>query len=229
MAIRVGINGFGRIGRQVLKAVYEGGFSDLFEIVAVNDLTSPDTLAHLLKYDSTYGRFDADIVARPTDGITVDGKTIKVFAEKDPARLPWNEDGHRSRHRIDRPLHRRRRRPRRTSTARRQEGHHHRAGQGRRHHHRARRQRRQVRPRASTTSSPTPPAPPTAWRRSPRSLLDNFGIKRGLMTTVHSYTNDQVHPRRSAQGPAPRPRGRDSTSSRPPPARPRRLRWSSRS
>src|SRR5215216_6164551 len=60
MPVRVGINGFGRIGRQVLKAVNQGGFSDLFEIVAVNDLTDAKSLAHLLKYDSTYGRYDAE-------------------------------------------------------------------------------------------------------------------------------------------------------------------------
>jgi glyceraldehyde 3-phosphate dehydrogenase len=61
MVYRVGINGFGRIGRQVFKAIVDGGFDDLFEVVAVNDLTSPETLAHLLKYDSTYGPFDAQI------------------------------------------------------------------------------------------------------------------------------------------------------------------------
>src|SRR5215213_7386603 len=90
--IRVGINGFGRIGRQVLKAVNEGGFSDLFEIAAVNDLTSPDTLAHLLKYDSTYGRYDAEIAVE-NGGIRVNDQTIKVFAEKDPAALPWQSEG----------------------------------------------------------------------------------------------------------------------------------------
>ena len=61
MVYRVGINGFGRIGRQAFKAIQQGGFDDLFEVVAVNDLASPETLATLLKYDSTYGRFDAEI------------------------------------------------------------------------------------------------------------------------------------------------------------------------
>ena len=92
MVYKVGINGFGRIGRQVFKAVHEGGFGDLFEIVAVNDLTSNDTLAHLLKYDSTYGRFDAEICASD-EGIRVDGKLLKVLAEKEPARLPWADLG----------------------------------------------------------------------------------------------------------------------------------------
>jgi len=92
MVYKVGINGFGRIGRQVFKAVHEGGFGDLFEVVAVNDLTSNDALAHLLKYDSTYGRFDAEIEA-DEDGISIDGKHLKVLEEKDPAKLPWRELG----------------------------------------------------------------------------------------------------------------------------------------
>ncbi|HEY7030817.1 MAG TPA: glyceraldehyde 3-phosphate dehydrogenase NAD-binding domain-containing protein, partial [Thermomicrobiales bacterium] len=92
MPVRVGINGFGRIGRQVLKAVNQGGFSDLFEIVAVNDLTDAQTLAHLLKYDSTYGRYDAEIAVEDA-GIRVDDKTIKVFAEREPAKIPWGNEG----------------------------------------------------------------------------------------------------------------------------------------
>ncbi len=88
MPVRVGINGFGRIGRQVLKAVNQGGFSDLFEIVAVNDLTDAKSLAHLLKYDSTYGRYDAEIAAED-GGIRIDDKTVKVFAQRDPAQIPW--------------------------------------------------------------------------------------------------------------------------------------------
>ena len=92
MAYKVGINGFGRIGRQVLKAIEEGGFDDLFEVVAVNDLTDNETLAHLYKYDSNYGRTDGEIVAK-NDGIDIDGHFIKVFEEKDPAKLPWGELG----------------------------------------------------------------------------------------------------------------------------------------
>jgi glyceraldehyde 3-phosphate dehydrogenase len=89
---KVGINGFGRIGRQVYKAVQEGGFEDLFEIVAVNDLTSNETLAHLLKYDSTYGIFDAEITA-DEENIIVDGEKLRVYEEKDPAQLPWGDLG----------------------------------------------------------------------------------------------------------------------------------------
>ncbi len=92
MAIRVGINGFGRIGRQVTKAVHDGGFSDLFEIVAVNDLADNASLAHMLKYDSTYGRFDAQITSSK-DGLTIDGRELRVFAEKDPAQIPWGSVG----------------------------------------------------------------------------------------------------------------------------------------
>ena len=89
MAIKVGINGFGRIGRNVLRASLHD--SNL-EFVAVNDLTDPKTLAHLLKYDSVLGNLPNKVTAG-ADSITVDGKTIKVFKEKDPAALPWESVG----------------------------------------------------------------------------------------------------------------------------------------
>ena len=89
MAVKVGINGFGRIGRNVLRASLGNPEIDY---VAVNDLTSPATLAHLLKYDSILGNLKNDIKAGE-DFISVDGKKIKVFAEKDPAKLPWAEVG----------------------------------------------------------------------------------------------------------------------------------------
>jgi glyceraldehyde 3-phosphate dehydrogenase len=89
-AVRVGINGFGRIGRNLFRAAHEGG-SDL-EFVAVNDITDAATLAHLLKYDSIYGRFPGTVEARD-DSIVVDGTEIKVLAERDPAALPWGELG----------------------------------------------------------------------------------------------------------------------------------------
>ena len=90
MSVKIGINGFGRIGRNYLRAALAKG-SDL-EIVAVNDLTDNKTLAHLLKYDSITGRLNAEV---DYDGeqITVDGKSIKVFEERDPANLPWGELG----------------------------------------------------------------------------------------------------------------------------------------
>ncbi|MEV7970131.1 type I glyceraldehyde-3-phosphate dehydrogenase [Sphaerisporangium sp. NPDC088356] len=90
MSIRVGINGFGRIGRNFWRAVAASG-KDI-EIVAVNDLTDNASLAHLLKYDSILGRLPYEVKSS-ADEITVDGKAIKVFAERDPAKLPWGELG----------------------------------------------------------------------------------------------------------------------------------------
>jgi glyceraldehyde 3-phosphate dehydrogenase len=91
MTTKVGINGFGRIGRQVLKAALEQQKGKL-EVVAVNDLFPPETNAHLFKYDSNYGIFDGQVEVVGGD-IVVDGKTIKVFAEKDPGNLPWADLG----------------------------------------------------------------------------------------------------------------------------------------
>ena len=90
MSVKIGINGFGRIGRNYFRAALAQG-ADL-DIVAVNDLTDNKTLAHLLKYDSITGRLDAD-VSYDDDSITVDGKKILAFAERDPANLPWGELG----------------------------------------------------------------------------------------------------------------------------------------
>lgn len=189
MPIRVGINGFGRIGRQVLKAVNEGGFSDLFEIVAVNDLTSPDTLAHLLKYDSTYGRYEADI-AVTDDGIKINDQTVKVFAERDPGALPWAEEG------VDLVVE---------STGRFTD-----ADKARAHITAGAKKviisapakgedvtlvlgvneqnydpdKHVIISNASCTTNCLAPVA--------KVVLDSFGITSGLMTTVHSYTNDQV-------------------------------------
>jgi glyceraldehyde 3-phosphate dehydrogenase len=90
MAVRVGINGFGRIGRNVFRAAYERG-ADI-EWLAVNDLVDPKTIAHLLKYDSTLGPFPAEVKATES-GLSVDGKEIRVLAERDPGALPWGELG----------------------------------------------------------------------------------------------------------------------------------------
>ncbi|MBF5033620.1 type I glyceraldehyde-3-phosphate dehydrogenase [Micromonospora sp. ANENR4] len=90
MTIRVGINGFGRIGRNFFRAVLASGVD--IEVVAVNDLTDNATLAHLVKYDSILGRLPHEVKAT-ADEITVGGKTIKAYAEKDPAKLPWGEVG----------------------------------------------------------------------------------------------------------------------------------------
>jgi len=90
MAVRVAINGFGRIGRNVFRAAHESG-ADI-EWLAGNDLMDPATIAHLLKYDSTYGPFPGEVAATDT-GIVVDGHEIRVLAETDPAKLPWSEIG----------------------------------------------------------------------------------------------------------------------------------------
>ncbi|GAC1360806.1 MAG: type I glyceraldehyde-3-phosphate dehydrogenase [Ktedonobacteraceae bacterium] len=91
MATRVGINGFGRIGRQSLKAMLERHPGEL-EVVAVNDLTDTKTNAHLLKYDSTYGRFPGEVEATE-DSLVVNGHKIKVIAQRDPAQIPWGDLG----------------------------------------------------------------------------------------------------------------------------------------
>lgn len=85
--VKVAINGFGRIGRLAFRQMFD---ADGYEIVAINDLTSPKMLAHLLKYDSAQGRYKySDSVVAGEDSITVNGKTIKIYAEKDAANLPW--------------------------------------------------------------------------------------------------------------------------------------------
>ncbi|MEA2529923.1 MAG: hypothetical protein QOG89_1567, partial [Thermomicrobiales bacterium] len=178
-----------RIGRQVLKAVNQGGFSDLFEIVAVNDLTDARSLAHLLKYDSTYGRYDADIAA-DDGGIRIDDKTVKVFAQREPSKIPWGDEG------IDIVVE---------STGRFTD-----ADKAKAHLDAGAKKviisapakgedvtivlgvNEQVyNPDAHTiisnASCTTNCLAPVA-----KVVLDNFGIRRGLMTTVHSYTNDQV-------------------------------------
>lgn len=91
MSVRIGINGFGRIGRQVLRAIYEL-HPDKLQVVAVNDLTDAKTNAHLLKYDSNYGAFPGDVSATDT-AISVDGQAITVLAEREPGKIPWRDLG----------------------------------------------------------------------------------------------------------------------------------------
>src|SRR3712207_6397817 len=90
MAVKAGINGFGRIGRNVFRAAYERG-ADI-EWVGVHDITDNETLAHLLKFDSILGRFPGEVEATG-DGLVIDGKELKVFSERDPAALPWSDVG----------------------------------------------------------------------------------------------------------------------------------------
>ena len=187
MAIRIAINGFGRIGRNVLRAGYK---SPDIEWVAINDLTDAKTLAHLLKYDSTFGTLPADIKAEG-NSIVVDGKKIQILSEKDPAVLPWknltidlviestgkftNKEGA-SKHitagakkvlisapakdAIDLTV---------------VMGVNHKTYDKNKHH---------ILSNASCTTNCLAPVA--------KVLNDKFVIKRGLMTTVHSYTNDQV-------------------------------------
>ena len=188
MALRVGINGFGRIGRQVFKAIEEN-YDGVIEVVAVNDLVAPETNAHLLKYDSTYGIYDADIRVDDEGDIVVNGEVIKVFAERNPADLPWGDLG------VDVVVE---------STGifrkREQAAAHLEAGAKKviisapspnpdvtivlgvngddydpEQHH--------VISNASCTTNCLAPAA--------KVVDDNFGIVKGLMTTIHSYTNDQ--------------------------------------
>src|SRR5512144_479254 len=91
MAVRVGINGFGRIGRQVLKAIRDF-HGDTLEVVAFNDIGDLKTMAHLLKYDSNYGRFDGTVEVGE-DALIIDGKTVKAFKETDPGKIPWGDMG----------------------------------------------------------------------------------------------------------------------------------------
>ena len=92
MAIKVAINGFGRIGRNVFRAMFESGQQDQFEVVAVNDLGDAATIAHLLQYDTAHGRF-GETVTVEGDAFLVGGRRVQVFAERDPAQLPWGDLG----------------------------------------------------------------------------------------------------------------------------------------
>ena len=164
MAVRVAINGFGRIGRNVLRAIAESGRKDI-EVVGINDLGPVETNAHLLRFDSVHGRFPGTVTVEG-DSISLGNGKIKVSAERDPTKLPWKELGvdialectgiFTARDKAAAAPHRRRQ-------ARAGIG----AGRQRRRHHRLRRQPRQA-DQGASRSSPTAPAPPTASRRWPR-------------------------------------------------------------
>jgi glyceraldehyde 3-phosphate dehydrogenase len=188
MPIRVGINGFGRIGRNVVRAAKVMKASEL-EFVAVNDLTDTKTLAHLLKYDSVHGRFPGDVSAQG-DGLGVDGKTVRVLSEKDPAKLPWKDLGvdvvlestGRFTDRDQAALHLSAgaRKVIISAPAKKEDitivyGVNHEAYDPGKHH---------VISNASCTTNCLVPVV--------RVILDRFGFVNGFMTTVHSYTNDQV-------------------------------------
>ena len=187
MATRVGINGFGRVGRQVYKAVLDF-YPDELEVVAVNDITDAATLAHLLRYDSVYGGFEGEVEATDT-GLLVDGAEVRVLAEKEPAGLPWAEMG------VDIVIE---------STGRFTE-----ADKARAHLQAGAKkviitapakgeditivlgvnddrydpEKHHIISNASCTTNCLAPVA--------KVLFDKFGIVRGLMTTIHSYTADQ--------------------------------------
>jgi glyceraldehyde 3-phosphate dehydrogenase len=186
MAIKVGINGFGRIGRNVFRASL--GDSNI-EIVAVNDLTSPKTLAHLLKYDSILGNLKSDIQAEG-DFIVVDGKKVKVFAQKDPALLDWEslgvqvvvESTGRFTNAEDAKKHLRGsvKKVIISAPAKNEDitivlGVNQDKYDPKKHH---------IVSNASCTTNCLAPVA--------KVLQDSFGIVSGSMTTIHSYTNDQV-------------------------------------
>ncbi|MCT4618492.1 MAG: type I glyceraldehyde-3-phosphate dehydrogenase [Marinisporobacter sp.] len=187
MSVKVAINGFGRIGRNAFK-VAMGKVDANFEIVAINDLTDPATLAHLLRYDSCFGKFNGTVEVKE-GAIVVDGKEIKIFAERDPENLPWKELG------VDIVVES-------TGFFRDKEsaGKHIKAGAKKviisapaknedvtivlgvneekydpANHH--------IISNASCTTNCLAPFA--------KIVDEKFGIKKGLMTTVHSYTNDQ--------------------------------------
>ena len=187
MATRVGINGFGRIGRQSLKAMLERHPRDL-EVVAVNDLTDTKTNAHLLKYDSTYGRFPGEIETT-ADALIVNGHTIKVISQRDPAHIPWGDLGvalviestglFTDADKAAAHLRGGAKKVIISAPAKGEDitlvlGVNEEMYDPHKHH---------IISNASCTTNCLAPAA--------KVLNDTFGIERGLMNTIHSYTNDQ--------------------------------------
>jgi len=188
VATKIGINGFGRVGRQVLKAIRDYYPNEL-EVVAINDLAPPETNAHLFKYDSNYGRFPGK-VAVEGNNLKIDGSVVRVFAERDPALIPWKDVG--AQIVVE-------------STGRFTE-----AEKARAHLHDSVKKviisapakgedltlvlgvndgvydpaKHHILSNASCTTNCVAPVV--------KVLHDSFGVKRGLMTTIHAYTNDQV-------------------------------------
>ncbi|HET7483671.1 MAG TPA: type I glyceraldehyde-3-phosphate dehydrogenase [Actinomycetota bacterium] len=186
MATRIGINGFGRIGRNFFRALRAKG-ADL-EIVAVNDLGDADTMAHLLKYDSVFGRFDGEVKVG-NGGFTIDGKDIKLLSERDPGNLPWGDLG------VDIVIESTGFFTKRADAAKHAEG-------GAKkviisapakdedvtivmgvNHDSYDPSAHQIISNASCTTNCVVPLA--------KVLQDNWGIEKGFMTTCHAYTNDQ--------------------------------------
>ncbi len=189
MAIKVGINGYGRIGRNVLRALYEAGRSDEIRVVAINDLGDAETNAHLTRLDTAHGRFPGTVEVS-NGNLIVNGDEIKVFAERDPANLPWGELG------VDVVME---------CTgifASREKASAHLAGGAKKVlisapagkdvdasvvygvNHDVLRAEHQIVSNASCTTNCLAPMV--------KPLHEAIGIEQGLMTTIHAYTNDQV-------------------------------------
>lgn len=187
MATRIGINGFGRIGRQSMKAILERHKGEL-EVVAINDLMDTKTNAHMLKYDSTYGRFPGEVEVTE-DTFIVNGQSIKVFAERDPSHIPWGDLG------VELVIE-----STGFFTDADKAAAHLRGGAKKViisapakgedltmvlgvNEHMYDPAKHNIISNASCTTNCLAPAA--------KVLNDNFGIERGLMNTIHSYTNDQ--------------------------------------
>ena len=189
MSVKIAINGYGRIGRNILRAIHELGRSNEFDVVAINDLGDPETNAHLTQYDTAHGRFPGEVKIEG-DFLVINGDRLKVFAERDPSKLPWKELG------VDVVLEC-------TGIFRSREkaGMHLQAGakkviisapgsgemdatvvfgvnEG------DLKASDQIISNASCTTNCLAPLA--------KELNDSVGIERGLMTTIHAYTNDQV-------------------------------------
>jgi glyceraldehyde 3-phosphate dehydrogenase len=189
MTVKIGINGFGRIGRQIFRIAWE---DDDVEVVGVNDITDTQTLAHLLRYDSTYGRFDAKVEVQE-GSFVVDGQVVKTFAERDPANLPWGDLGvdvvveatgvfrsgekaaiHRDAGGAKKVIISAPAKPADSVDLTVVLGVNEKDYDASKHH---------IVSNASCTTNCLAPVA--------KVLHETFGIRRGLMTTIHAYTNDQ--------------------------------------
>ncbi|WP_069470492.1 type I glyceraldehyde-3-phosphate dehydrogenase [Candidatus Marithrix sp. Canyon 246] len=189
MAIKVAINGYGRIGRNILRAIYEAGRTDEIQVVAINDLGDVNTNVHLTKYDTVHGRFNAE-VSMEGDYMVVNGDKIRVLAERDPTKLPWGELGVDVVHECT------------GFFASKEKASAHFAGGAKKViisapggndvdativygvNHGVLKSSDTVISNASCTTNCLAPMI--------KPLHDKIGVKHGLMTTIHSYTNDQV-------------------------------------
>lgn len=189
MAVRIGINGYGRIGRNVLRALYETGNRQGLQIVAINDLGNPETNAHLTRYDTAHGKFKADVAVRD-DAMVINGDVIRVFSQRNPADIPWGSVG------VDVVLE-----CTGLFTSKEKASAHLKGGAKKVvisapgsndvdatvvygvNHHVLKSDMTVISNASCTTNCLAPLVKP---------LHESIGVVKGLMTTVHSYTNDQV-------------------------------------